>query len=105
MLSRVFVVIAAVLFVAACDAPPPSAESAPTSRPAMVPAGPDGKVYRAKQVVFQSDPLAGRPESAGVSVARVVAAFLGTLSCWFTVRSAITATGRCRCRISRPASA
>ena len=36
-------------------------------------AGPDGKVYRAKQVVFQTDPLsASRPESAGVSVARVV---------------------------------
>jgi flagellar basal-body rod protein FlgC len=40
-------------------------------------AGPDGKVYRAKQVVFQTDPLTGnggavRPESAGVSVARVV---------------------------------
>jgi flagellar basal-body rod protein FlgC len=35
-------------------------------------AGPDGKVYRAKQVVFQTQPIAGRPESAGVSVARVV---------------------------------
>jgi flagellar basal-body rod protein FlgC len=36
-------------------------------------AGPDGKVYRAKQVVFQTDPLsASRPESAGVSVSRVV---------------------------------
>ena len=40
-------------------------------------AGPDGKVYRAKQVVFQADPLTGtggaaRPESAGVTVARVV---------------------------------
>lgn len=40
-------------------------------------AGPDGKVYRAKQVVFQSDPIAGsggiaRAESAGVAVARVV---------------------------------
>ncbi len=34
-------------------------------------AGPDGQVYRAKQVVFQVDPLAGHPESAGVSVARV----------------------------------
>ncbi len=35
--------------------------------------GPDGKVYRAKQVVFQTDPLsADRPESAGVSVSRVV---------------------------------
>ena len=35
-------------------------------------AGPDGRVYRAKQVVFQADPLAGRAESAGVSVSRVV---------------------------------
>ena len=34
-------------------------------------AGPDGKVYRAKQVVFQAEPYANRPESAGVSVARV----------------------------------
>ena len=35
-------------------------------------AGPDGQVYKAKQVVFQVDPLgANRPESAGVSVARV----------------------------------
>jgi flagellar basal-body rod protein FlgC len=35
-------------------------------------AGPDGKVYRAKQVVFQADPIGNRPESAGVSVSRVV---------------------------------
>lgn len=40
-------------------------------------AGPDGQVYRAKQVVFQTAPLAAsngspRPDSAGVSVARVV---------------------------------
>ena len=40
-------------------------------------AGPDGKVYRAKQVVFQADPIVGsngsaRLESAGVSVSRVV---------------------------------
>ena len=35
-------------------------------------AGADGKVYRAKQVVFQTEPIGGRPESAGVSVARVV---------------------------------
>ena len=40
-------------------------------------AGPDGKVYRAKQVVFEASPLTGdsgaaHPESAGVSVARVV---------------------------------
>ncbi len=35
-------------------------------------AGPDGKVYRAKQVVFESQPLGGRAESAGVGVARVV---------------------------------
>ena len=35
-------------------------------------AGPDGKVYRAKQVVFQADPIGNRPESAGVLVARVV---------------------------------
>lgn len=35
-------------------------------------AGPDGKVYRAKQVVFQAEPIGNRPESAGVSVARVV---------------------------------
>ncbi len=35
-------------------------------------AGPDGRVYRAKQVVFQTDPLANHQESAGVSVARVV---------------------------------
>ncbi len=35
-------------------------------------AGPDGKVYRAKQVVFEAQPVGGRPESAGVAVARVV---------------------------------
>jgi flagellar basal-body rod protein FlgC len=35
-------------------------------------AGPDGKVYRAKQVVFQANPIGNSPESAGVSVARVV---------------------------------
>lgn len=35
-------------------------------------AGPDGKVYRAKQVVFQSEPIGSRPESAGVSVSRIV---------------------------------
>lgn len=35
-------------------------------------AGPDGKVYRAKQVVFQTDPVGNSPTSAGVSVARVV---------------------------------
>ncbi len=44
-------------------------------------AGPDGKVYRAKQVVFQASPIAGsngsvgassQNASAGVSVARVV---------------------------------
>ena len=35
-------------------------------------AGPDGKVYRAKQVVFQADPLNNRPESSAVSVSRVV---------------------------------
>ncbi len=35
-------------------------------------AGPDGKVYRAKQVVFQAEPIGNRAESAGVSVARVV---------------------------------
>ena len=35
-------------------------------------AGPDGKVYRAKQVVFQTNPLGTGAESAGVSVARVV---------------------------------
>jgi len=34
--------------------------------------GPDGKVYRAKQVVFQANPLGNHPESAGVSVSRVV---------------------------------
>jgi flagellar basal-body rod protein FlgC len=35
-------------------------------------AGPDGKVYRPKQVVFQASPIGNRPESAGVSVAGVV---------------------------------
>lgn len=35
-------------------------------------AGADGKVYRAKQVVFQSEPIGNRPESAGVSVPRIV---------------------------------
>ncbi len=40
-------------------------------------AGPDGKVYRAKQVVFQANPVAGTDAgsaspSVGVSVARVV---------------------------------
>ena len=35
-------------------------------------AGPDGKVYRAKQVVFEAQPLGTRAESAGVAVARVV---------------------------------
>lgn len=35
-------------------------------------AGPDGKVYRAKQVVFQTAPIDGKAESAGVSVSRVV---------------------------------
>ncbi len=40
-------------------------------------AGPDGKVYRAKQVVFQANPIGstdggGGSESVGVSVARVV---------------------------------
>ncbi len=35
-------------------------------------AGPDGKVYKAKQVVFQTAPIGDRPESAGVAVARVV---------------------------------
>jgi flagellar basal-body rod protein FlgC len=35
-------------------------------------AGPDGKVYRAKQVVFQANPIDGKSQSAGVSVSRVV---------------------------------
>ncbi len=35
-------------------------------------AGPDGTVYRAKQVIFQSQPTANHPESTGVSVARIV---------------------------------
>ncbi len=43
-------------------------------------AGPDGQVYRAKQVVFQTEPLSGRDgsngvnaaASAGVSVSRIV---------------------------------
>ena len=44
-------------------------------------AGPDGQVYRAKQVVFQTEPMAGRDglssgpnaaASAGVSVSRIV---------------------------------
>ena len=35
-------------------------------------AGPDGKVYRAKQVVFQTDPVGNGTTSAGVAVARVV---------------------------------
>ena len=40
-------------------------------------AGPDGQVYRAKQVVFQTEPIAGRDgavsaASAGVSVSRIV---------------------------------
>ena len=35
-------------------------------------AGPDGKVYRAKQVVFQTDPLGTSATSAGVAVPRVV---------------------------------
>jgi flagellar basal-body rod protein FlgC len=34
-------------------------------------AGPDGQVYKAKQVVFQTNQIGDRPESAGVSVARV----------------------------------
>jgi len=34
--------------------------------------GPDGRAYRAKQVVFQTMPMGGRPESAGVQVAQVV---------------------------------
>ena len=33
--------------------------------------GPDGRAYRAKQVVFQTMPIGSRPESAGVQVARV----------------------------------
>jgi flagellar basal-body rod protein FlgC len=35
-------------------------------------AGPDGQVYRAKQVVFQSDPIGNAGTSAGVAVPRVV---------------------------------
>ncbi len=34
--------------------------------------GPDGRAYHAKQVIFQTMPLGGRPESAGVQVAQVV---------------------------------
>jgi len=34
--------------------------------------GPDGKAYRAKQVIFQTMPMGGRPESAGVQVAQVL---------------------------------
>ena len=34
-------------------------------------AGPDGQVYKAKQVVFQTMQVGDRQESAGVSVARV----------------------------------
>jgi flagellar basal-body rod protein FlgC len=39
---------------------------------ADTPAGPNGTVYRAKQVVFESQPTPGNPGSTGVSVSRVV---------------------------------